>query len=80
MTPNRGKTILFRSSQQLPRLRLGPSTRLVRCIRNYRDTRTPSGVLEGQCHQQPTQTFFVRLLKMHFFTPILDCEKSTEFN
>ena len=25
MTPHRGKTILFRSSQQLPRLRLGPS-------------------------------------------------------
>ena len=31
--------ILFRSSQQLPRLRL------VRCFRNYRDTTTPSGVL-----------------------------------
>ena len=42
--PHRGNTILFRSSQQLPRLRLGPSTRLVRCFRNYRDTRTPSGV------------------------------------
>ena len=25
MTPGRGNTILFRSSQQLPRLRLGPS-------------------------------------------------------
>ena len=25
MTPHRGDTILFRSSQQLPRLRLGPS-------------------------------------------------------
>ena len=25
MTPRRGNTILFRSSQQLPRLRLGPS-------------------------------------------------------
>ena len=25
MTPHRGNTILFRSSQQLPRLRLGPS-------------------------------------------------------
>ena len=58
MTPLRGNAILFRSSQQLPRLRLrpskgflswhgallGPSTRLVRCFRNYRDTRTPSGV------------------------------------
>ena len=45
MTPCRGDTIiLFRSSQQLPRLRLGPLTRLVRCFRNYRDTRTQSGV------------------------------------
>ena len=58
MTPHLGNTILFRSSQQLPRLRLGPSkgflswhgallgpsTRLVHCFRNYRDTRTPSGV------------------------------------
>ena len=45
VTPHRGNTILFRSSQQLPRLRRGPSTRLVRCFQNYRDTRTPSGVL-----------------------------------
>ena len=44
MTPHRGNTILLRSSQQLPRLPLEPSTRLVRCFRNYRDTRTPSGV------------------------------------
>merc|ERR1712079_139783 len=29
MTPHRGNTILFRSYQQLPRLRLRPSTRLV---------------------------------------------------
>ena len=58
MTPRRRNTILFRSSQQLPRLRLGPSkgflswhgallkpsTQLMRCFRNYRDTRTLSGV------------------------------------
>ena len=44
MTPHRGNTILFRSFMQLPRFRLGPSTRLVRCFQNYRDTRTPSGV------------------------------------
>ena len=30
MTPHRGNTILFRSSQQLPHLRLGSLTRLVR--------------------------------------------------
>ena len=39
MTPDRGNTILFCSSQQLPRLRL------VCCFRNYNDTSTPSGVL-----------------------------------
>ena len=58
MTPYWGNTILFRSSQQLPGLRLGPSKGflswhgallgpspcLVRCFRNYRDTRTVSGV------------------------------------
>ena len=57
-TERRETPFLFRSSQELPRLRLGPtkgflswhgallgpSTRLVRCFRNYRDTRTPSGV------------------------------------
>ena len=31
MTPHRGKTILFRSSQQLPLLRLGPSKGFLRC-------------------------------------------------
>ena len=36
ITPHRGNTVIFRSSQQLPRLRL------VCCFRNYRDTRTPS--------------------------------------
>ena len=56
---HRGNTVLFRSSQQLPRLRLGPlkgflswhcalhghSTCLARCFQNYRDTRTLSDVL-----------------------------------
>ena len=75
MTPHRGNTILFRSSQQLPRLRLGPSkgflswhgallgpsTRLVRCFRNYRDTRTLSGVsvcaeVPGHCKERTTDT------------------------
>ena len=88
MTPHRGNTILFRSSQQLPRFclgpskgflswhgaLLGPSTCLVRCIPNYRDTRTLSGVW------QLTQTLIVRVLKTHVFTPNLDFEKSTEYN
>ena len=32
----------------------------------------------GHCQKQLTQTLIVRLLKTHIFTPILDCEKSTE--
>ena len=60
MAPCRENTILFRSSQQLPRLgwvplkgflslhlapSKGPSTCLVRYFRNYSDTRKMSGVL-----------------------------------
>ena len=52
MAPHLRNAILFRSSQQLTRLSLGaleglfeltlhgPSTHLVHCFRNYRDTRT----------------------------------------
>ena len=62
----------------------GPSTRLVRCFLNYIDTRTPCAALgvEVPTHHQKqlTQALIVRLLKMHFFTPILDCGKSTEWN
>ena len=32
----------------------------------------------GHHQQQLTQTLIVRLLKTHFFTPIFDCEMSTE--
>ena len=34
----------------------------------------------GHRQQQLTQTLIVRLLKTHFFTLILDCEQSTEYN
>ena len=50
-------------------------------LQRYKDT-VRCGALgqevQGQCQQQLTQTLIVRLLKTHFFTPILDCEKSTE--
>ena len=84
MTPRRGNTIRFRSSQQLPRLRLGPSTRLVRCfpeLQRYKDTVRCNALgaeVPGHRQQQLTQTLIVRLLKTQFFTWILDCEKSTE--
>ena len=59
MTPRRGNTILFCSSQQLHCLCLGalkgflswdatlqgPSSCLVRCLQNYRESRKPTGML-----------------------------------
>ena len=36
-------------------------------------------VVPGHRQQQLTQTLIVRLLKTHFFTLILDCEKATEY-
>ena len=85
MTPHQGNAILFRSSQQLPRLRLSP--RLASCV--------ASGTTGVQGHHQvcrarrggprtPSTTtdanLDCELLKTHFFTPILDCEKSVEYN
>ena len=57
----------------------------MRCFWNYRDTRTLSGVprqeVPGHRQVQWMQTSIVRLLETHLiFTPILDCEKSTEYN
>ena len=34
--------------------------------------------VQGHCQKQLTETLIVCLCKAHFFTPILDCEKSTE--
>ena len=96
MTPRRGKPFLFRSSQQLPHLRLRPlkgfltwrpsraldSPRaLLPELQRYKDTVRCAELgteVPGHRQQQLTQTLIVRLLKTHFFTPILDCEKSTE--
>ena len=100
MTPRRGHTILFRSSQQLPRLHLGAlkgffeltwrpnqalnSPRaLLPELQRYKDTVRCAALgveVPGDSQQQLTQTLIVRLLKTHFFTPILDCEKSSEEN
>ena len=72
MTPHQGNTVLFRSFQQLPCLRLGPSTRLVRCFQNYRDTDTVGcaalgAEVPGLRQQQLKQTLIARFLKTHFF-------------
>ena len=101
MTPRWGNTILFRSSQQLPRLRLRPLGKglfelkrhpsraldlpraLPLGLQRYNDTvrcAALSAEVSGHCLQQLTQTLIVRMLKTHFFTSILDSEKSTEYN
>ena len=68
MTPSRGNTILCSSSQQLPRLCLGPlkgflswqdvlqgpSTFPLRCFQKYRETRTLSCVLHSGQRSQDT--------------------------
>ena len=97
MTPPRGNTILFRSSQQLPRLswileglleltwRTSraldlPRTLLPELQRYMHTVMSPvlGTEVPGQRQEQLTQILIVRLSKMHFFTPILDFEKSTE--
>ena len=79
MTPRRGNTILFRSSQQLPRLRLALDSpcALRPELQRYKDT-VRCAEVPGHRQQQRTQTLIVCLLKTHFFTLILDFEKSTE--
>ena len=50
-------------------------------LQRYKDTVRCGGLgVEVKRHRQHqlTQTLIVRLLKAHFFTLILDCEKSTE--
>ena len=72
MTPNRGNTILFLSSQQFA---------LLPELQRYKDTIRCAALgaeVPGHRQQQLTQTLIVRLLKTLFFTPILDFKKSTE--
>ena len=78
MTHLQGNTIILRSSRQLfpdshrallPELQRNKDT--IRCA--ALGTEVP-----GHRQEQLTKTLIVRLLKTHFFTPILDCEKSTE--
>ena len=80
-SPHSRNTMLFRSSQQLPRLFLGPlPPALLPELQRYKDTVRCAALgaeVQGIRQQQLTQTLIVRLLKTHFFTPILDCEKST---
>ena len=50
-------------------------------LQRYKDTVRCAALgaeVPGHRQEQLTQTLIVRLLKTHFFTPFLDCEKSTE--
>ena len=50
-------------------------------LQRYKDTVSsapPGAEVPGHRQQQLTQTLIVRLLKTHFFTSVLDFEKSTE--
>ena len=52
-------------------------------LQRYKDTVRCAALgveVPGHRQQQLTKTLIVRLLQMHFFTPILDCEKPTEYN
>ena len=75
MTPRRGNTILFRSSQQLPRLRLeplkGPRLALLTELQRDGDTvrcATLGTEVPGQRQKQLTQTSMVCFYKTHFFS------------
>ena len=54
-----------------------PSTRLVRCFRNYRESRTPS-VVPRTMSSTTDANLDCTFVENPLFTPILDCEKSTE--
>ena len=70
MTPHRGNTILFRSSQQLPRALLPE-------LQRYKVTvRCAMLGMEVPGHRQ--KQLMLHLLKTHSYTPILGFEKSTE--
>ena len=61
--------------------RLASPRALLPELQRYKDTVRCAALgaeVPGHRQQQLTQTLIVRLLKMHFFTSILDFEKSTE--
>ena len=66
---------------QLPSQALDSPRALLPELQRYKDTvrcAVLGAEVPGHRQQQLTQTLIVRLLKTHFFTPILDLEKSTE--
>ena len=79
-TPSSPSQILFELTQR-PLRALDSPRALLPELQRYKDTVRCAALgaeVPGHRQQQLTQTLIVRLLKMHFFTLILDCEKSTE--
>ena len=67
----------------LPSRALDTPCALLPVLQRYKDAArcgTLGAELPGHHQQQLTQTSNVRLLKTHFFTPILGFQKSTEYN
>ena len=84
MTPLRGDYFscpFFSATPSSPSWTLDSPRALLPELQRYKDT-VRCGVLgaevPGHRQQQLTQTLIVRLFKTHFFTSILNCEKSTE--
>ena len=79
-SPSRTLEGLFELTQR-PSQALDSPRVLLPELQRYKDTvrcASLSAEVPGHRQQQLTQTLIVRLLKTHFFTPILVCKESTE--
>ena len=86
MTPHRGNPYslpFLPATPSSPSRALDSPRALLPELQRYKDTVRCAALgteVPGHRQQQLTQTLIVRLLKTHFFTSFLDCEKSTECN
>ena len=81
-SPSRTLEGLFELTRRLSRALDSPRALLPE-LQRYKDTVRCAALgaeVPGHRQEQLTQTLIVCLFKTHFFTPILDCKKSTEFN
>ena len=81
-SPSRSLEGLFELTRRPSRALASPRALLLE-LQRHKDTVRCAALgaeVPGYRKQQLTQTLIVRLLKTHFFTSILDCQKSTEMN
>ena len=78
-SPSRTLEGLFELTR-LPSRALDSPRALLPELQIYKDKRFAAldAKVPGHIQEELTQTLIVLLLKIHFFTSILDCEKSTE--